>query len=85
MESAVPVRPYRLNGSGFFLTYPRCDLVKESVLDHLKALGEVKSAVVAEEKHQDGTPHVHVFVKYFKKLDVRSPKFFDIGGFHGNY
>lgn len=85
MESTGAIKAYRLCGSGFFLTYPRCDLSKEKVLDHLKTIGQVKSAVVAEEKHKDGTPHVHAFVKYQKRLDIRSSKYFDIESFHGNY
>lgn len=43
-------------------------------------------AIVAEEQHQDGTPHLHVILSLKDKLRTSLPNFFDfIGGKHGNY
>lgn len=39
---------------------------------------------MARELHEDGTPHVHVFAKYSKKVEWKSDKW-DIGTYHGNY
>lgn len=40
--------------------------------------------VIAQEKHEDGSPHVHAFIKYNKKVEWKETKW-DIGGYHGNY
>ena len=40
--------------------------------------------VVASEKHQDGTDHLHAFIKYEKKTEW-APRKWDLDGFHGNY
>lgn len=40
--------------------------------------------VVARELHKDGTPHLHAFVKYEKKVSWATRRW-DIGGFHGEY
>jgi len=40
--------------------------------------------VICEEKHEDGNPHVHAFIKYSKKVMWTETRW-DIGGYHGNY
>ena len=40
--------------------------------------------VVASEKHQDGTDHLHAFIKYEKKTEGLLASG-DLDGFHGNY
>lgn len=41
------------------------------------------------EQHEDGTPHVHAYVRYDRKKHVRQATFFDLKKgeevFHGNY
>lgn len=76
---------FRLNAAGFFLTYPQCNGTKEGLLDFLKSLKEVNKAIVCRELHEDGKPHLHAFVKYTRKLDIRKPNYFDFQGSHGNY
>lgn len=84
-ETSIQNPKFRLNSQGFFLTYPQCPLTKEQVRDHLMTLGEIVNGVIAEEKHEDGQPHVHAYVRYSKKKDVRKPDYFDIHEYHGNY
>jgi len=81
---------FRLNAYGYFLTYPQCPLTKEDAATQLQLLGQVVSGVVAEEKHEDGSPHLHAYLRFMKKLNVRKPEFFDLKGpdnaiYHGNY
>jgi len=46
----------------------------------------VRCAVVAQEKHADGTPHIHVGLWLKSKLVVTRPDYFDcLGGKHGDY
>lgn len=78
----------RRGAKGWFLTYPRCQAAKE---DLLKAFGTfsphlVDEYIVARELHQDGSPHLHAFVKFTAKvvLDKKGSRF-DFLGYHGNY
>lgn len=36
-----------------------------------------KVAIIAREKHKDGTYHLHIFLEYHKKRDIRNPRIFD--------
>lgn len=71
---------------GWFLTFPQCPVAKEAALGLFKArFGDsLVDWVVCEEKHQDGSPHLHAFVQFAGKKRVRSDTF-DIGKYHGNY
>ncbi len=45
-----------------------------------------KVIIVARELHEDGTPHIHIYFEFCKKLDCRNPLYFDelCPGHHGN-
>jgi len=46
---------------------------------------DVEYAVVAEEAHEDGTPHLHAIIRFKQSLTTRDCNFFDfVGGKHGN-
>lgn len=53
-------------------------------MEFIKGTGCVKEAIVAQEEHKDGAKHLHVFVRYDKKVEWKSDKW-DIGNNHGNY
>jgi hypothetical protein len=74
----------RVQAKGWFLTWPKCDVSKEEALEMLKETGALTEWVVASEKHADGTPHLHAFVKYSGRVDFKSDKW-DLGPYHGNY
>lgn len=83
------MKSFRINAKNLFLTYPKCDATREDMRDHLYKLldadyGVVKY-IVAKEKHQDGTDHLHCFVELNKKLNVQNASYFDYNGHHGNY
>lgn len=44
----------------------------------------IKDYVVCTELHEDGTPHLHAFLRYETRV-TWSPTLWDIGGFHGHY
>ena len=75
----------RLRAITWFLTYPKCTLEREEVAQALTKVGKYKELIVAKETHQDGEPHLHVYVKFEEEKDCTSGKTFDIGEFHGNY
>lgn len=78
---------------GWFLTYPKCDLSKEEVIKFLQSQDGplIQEYVVARELHQDGTPHIHVFVRYASKVTFSAHRWDLVSQgppgrvFHGNY
>ena len=78
---------------GWFLTYPQCTLTKEqakeALFDRLYNQ-ELKMVewIFCEEKHKDGNPHLHAFVKLDKKVRCKGDRF-DLEYFdykkHGEY
>lgn len=70
---------------GWFLTYPQCPLSPQQALDLLQKLPyQIKEYVIAAEEHKDGTPHLHAFIKYHKKVTWRA-NLWDLEQYHGNY
>jgi len=54
------------------LTYPRCDIPKELVLDYFLEIFKVYNVieyVVAHELHKDGTDHLHIYLKVEEKIE----------------
>jgi len=75
----------RWQSKSFFLTYSQCPLSKEVVLAEVKArVKSYKGAVVCEEKHANGDPHLHVYLSLGKELDTTNCRYFDIGEYHAN-
>lgn len=77
---------FRLNASHALLTYSQCDLTKEYVRDTLVSIcgDRIKRMVIGQETHADGNLHIHVAIKFTKKVNIRRADFFDIGEFHPN-
>lgn len=82
-----PKAKFRLNRKAFFLTYPQCPLLKEIVGTFLQTKTSMKNEnksprgiyiMVAEEKHKDGTPHLHAIVLFNQEFNLTDPTFFDI-------
>lgn len=79
---------FRLYGKNFILTYPQCNRKKEEAAQQIETnfREELKGYVVCEENHQDGTPHLHVFLSFETRTQFKKSNCFDfIGGKHGNY
>ena len=75
----------RIRSARWFLTYPKCPLTKEVLLDALKEKMEVKEYIVAEELHQDGNPHLHAYLLLGSQLrwNAKSaPDYWDVDGYH---
>ena len=58
-------------------------------MELLKAKKPVKGMVVASEKHEDGSPHVHAFILLDKAFNCQNARFWDIHVgdtvYHGDY
>ena len=75
---------YRGTVKGWFLTYPQNSASKEFLMDKLKSLGE--EIIVCEEKHADGSPHLHAFIKLNAPVNKRdSLNIFNLLDKTGNY
>lgn len=75
---------FNFNACRVFLTYPRCTLSQEEVLQSLTTLFPIKEYCIAVEAHQDGTPHVHALLIFERKMHRDNERAFDIEGFHPN-
>lgn len=65
---------------GWFITWPRCGWPKEEVLDYLRSKFKtqgIKEYVICEEKHKNGEPHLHAFIK-FRKYKKWTKDMFDL-------
>lgn len=71
-------KKFRINAQTFALTYPKCPLTKERVQKFIKNKHPYDHIATCEEKHKDGTPHLHVYVRFQKKLNIKDEKHFDI-------
>jgi len=78
-------KEFRLSGKNLFLTYPRCVLERKDLADLLMSKVGVEYMIVSRELHEDGHPHLHVLITLKVKLNTTSQKYFDVGGYHGNY
>lgn len=78
---------FRIDAQNFFLTYPKCDLTKEEALELILEAhaDKLKYAVIAFERHADGSPHLHIQLAYHKKTCIRKDSYFNLGEYHGNY
>jgi len=80
---------FRLNAQKLYLTYPQCSLSKEDVLFNVKKHfgSNLVWAVVGQESHQDGSPHLHCAISLSKKVNITSAKTLDcLANYkHGNY
>lgn len=87
---SVPRRPsVRINAASLFLTFPQCSTSKEEALRSLLAIKFPKKvlwAKICQEKHKDGSNHLHLLVTFDSKIDLRSFELLDqITGKRGNY
>nr|ARV90724.1 replication-associated protein [Euphorbia yellow mosaic virus] len=73
---------FRLTAKNIFLTYPRCDIPKDEVLQLLRDLpwSVVKPTYirVARELHADGFPHLHCLIQLSGKSNIKDARFFNL-------
>lgn len=85
--SVVVNKRFRLNSSKIFLTYPQCSVSKEELWAHLNEYFDkfnVSNIIVACEKHEDGSDHLHAYVDLGKKWDCKNCNALDYKGYHCN-
>lgn len=75
---------FRYNASKVFLTYPQCRLSMQELLAGITAIKEVKYYTIAQERHENGEPHLHALFEFNTKVSTRNPAYFDVQGHHPN-
>ena len=84
-------KTFLLRAKTFFLTYPMCEMDKEEALRQLQEkLPGISEWIVAQEEHQSGDHHLHVYLKMEGRPSVTAADFLDLMGpegqrFHGDY
>lgn len=83
---------FRLNARNLFLTYPRCTLELSEAINQLKLRLSnliIEDYLISRESHEDGTPHLHAYLKLKKPLNTYNPQYLDLSTgqelFHGKY
>jgi hypothetical protein len=83
---------FLLSAKKLYLTYSKCPLELETIIQLLKEKLSsyiLEEWVVVREFHENGDPHLHVYLKTLKKVIIKSPIFLDIKHdsltWHGNY
>ncbi len=74
---------WRLESKFVFLTFSQCDVKKETAMDRIKTSwgDELEWAIVCEEKHKDGSPHIHCLLAHKLRFRTRLQTYFNcIGG-----
>lgn len=77
--------PFRLSCKHVSLTYPRAsDALTRDACRNALVAGRPSPAhyCISEERHRDGSRHLHVLASYSKRPNIRSERHFDIGGNH---
>lgn len=75
---------FNFQAKTIFLTYAQCNLTKEELLTELHQLFSIKEYCIAEEHHEDGSPHLHAFLQLTGQIHKRVATFADVKGFHPN-
>lgn len=95
VKGSVP-KKFRIRSKSWFLTYPRLpeneDLM-EIALQHYESVFTMKRGdfeyIHCIEDHEDGTPHLHVFLRFHSQQHVYSKNKLDLTingvNYHGNY
>lgn len=72
----------------YLLTFPQCSVPKSTIWERAlqKWGGNIHWAVICDETHQDGSPHMHAVLHFHESMRFQSPMWADfLTKKHGNY
>jgi len=75
---------FRLNAIHVFLTFPRFACNPQELWNYINAIYPIKKSIIATETHEDGQLHMHAYINFAKKVDIRHWDKFDYEGNHCN-
>jgi len=77
-EAETP-KAFRKNSQTWFLTYPKCPLTPDVMLEESRKWGFNQEVyLIAQEQHLDGTYHLHCYFRFDHKLNIKNPRRFDV-------
>lgn len=68
----------RWNAKKFNITIPKTEAPREKVLHYYRKTLDIKEIAVGRELHEDGTYHLHIYIEFVAKKNIKSPKYFDL-------
>lgn len=75
---------FRINARRVFLTYPRCNITKETLLALLQRKFPISNYCISEENHADGGLHLHAAIEFKTRMDIRNQEAFNVLEHHPN-
>nr|QEM22663.1 replication-association [Squash leaf curl Yunnan virus] len=72
---------FQVKAKNIFLTFPKCPIPKEHMLELLRNISCPSDKLfirVSQEKHQDGSLHIHALIQFKGKCQFRNPRHFDV-------
>lgn len=79
---------FRVQATHFSLTYAQSNFPLEELLEFLRNVtvgsARVVEVIVCSEEHQDGNLHRHAYVRFNRRVDLRTPTVFDFQSRHPN-
>lgn len=89
-DLVLPKEPqdrYRLRAQRIFATWPQNNTPKEEVLERIRRMDHIESALVCEENHADTDgKHLHAVIVLTQRYSKRGFQELDaLAGSHGNY
>jgi len=87
IEKAKKSPAFTFNAKNGFFTCPHSTVTKEFAMEKLKKVfPKLLCAIVSQETHKDGTPHIHAVFRLKERCHIRNMEVLDsIFGKHGNY
>lgn len=77
---------FRLAGKKMFFTWPKCDVPPQTVVNKLQNFSLLDKCLVVQEKHEDGSLHLHAAIFWSKRKDFKGlGTLKTITGQQGNY
>lgn len=77
-NDCVQPKGKRWNAKKFNITIPKTEAPREEVLNFYRRKLDVKELAVGRELHSDGSHHLHVYIQFVAKKNIKSPKYFDL-------
>lgn len=68
----------RWTAKKFLITIPKTNLPKQLAIDYYKSVMDLKEIAAAQEHHQDGSLHLHLYMEFVAKKNIKSPKYFKL-------
>ena len=76
-----------LKCKNYYLTYPKCLVTKEQLLQNVMDMwgNRLKFVVICTEQHQDGSDHLHAVLSFHKQTRTSFKTLTGLTGKYGNY